>query len=69
MLAILKQNKISMEILLFPLMNQNWKLQALEVYKLKYQYNYFVCGIDKPNNKKEILKLSGLLRQNKQKIE
>jgi hypothetical protein len=50
-------------------MNQNKRLQELGVYKLKYQKNYFVCGIDEPNNKKELLKLLDLLRQNKQKIE
>ena len=57
---ILRQNKISMGTLLFPLMNQNWKLQELEVYKLKDQNIYFVCCIHKPNNKKEKLKLSNL---------
>tara|TARA_B100000035_G_C20777494_1_gene455413 strand:+ start:473 stop:625 length:153 start_codon:yes stop_codon:yes gene_type:complete len=50
-------------------MNQNWKPQVLEVYRLIYQNNYFACGIDRPNNKKEILKLTGLLPQNKQKTE
>ena len=66
---ILKQNKIPMETLLFPLMNQNWKLQELGVYKLKDQNIYFVCCIHKPNSKKEVLKLLDLSLQNKQKIE
>ena len=55
---ILRQNKISMGTLLFPLMNQNWKLQELEVYKLKDQNIYlFVVFI---NQHKRKLKLSNL---------